>query len=108
MKTDVTSLSSVQNLVEKTEKSLGPVDILVNIADVMYFTLMKNVNMDQWDRTVDFNCNGTMYGIGSALPSMLARGKGHIVNITSDAGRKEFPLWKLLVSAFVRKLPHRD
>jgi len=91
VKTDVTKLSDVQTLVEKAEQSLGPVDILVNVAGVMYFTLMQNVQWDQWERTVDVNCKGTMYGIGAILPSMLARGKGHIVNITSDAGRKAFP-----------------
>lgn len=91
VETDVTKLSDVQTLVQKAEDSLGPVDILVNVAGVMYFTLMENVNMDQWERTVDVNCKGTMYGIGSVLPNMLSRGKGHIVNITSDAGRKSFP-----------------
>ena len=90
VKTDVTKLSDVQTLVEKAEKSLGAVDILVNVAGVMYFTLMQNTNFDQWDRTVDVNCKGTMYGIGAILPSMISRGKGHIVNITSDAGRKAF------------------
>ena len=91
VKTDVTKLSDVQTLVQKAEDSLGPVDILVNVAGVMYFTMMQNVKMDQWERTVDVNCKGTMYGIGSVLPQMLSRGKGHIVNITSDAGRKSFP-----------------
>ncbi len=91
VKTDVTKLSDVQQLVQKAEDALGPVDILVNVAGVMYFTLMKNVLMDQWERTVDVNCKGTMYGIGAILPKMLKRGKGHIVNITSDAGRKAFP-----------------
>ena len=91
VKTDVTKLADVQTLVSKAEESLGPCDILVNVAGVMYFTLMKNANWDQWERTVDVNCKGTMYGIGAILPSMLSRGKGHIVNITSDAGRKAFP-----------------
>lgn len=91
VKTDVTKLSDVQNLVEKAEKSLGAVDILVNNAGVMHFTLMQNVKWDQWEQTVDVNCKGAMYGIGAILPSMLKRGKGHIVNITSDAGRKAFP-----------------
>eukprot|EP00569_Conticribra_weissflogii_P007712 CAMPEP_0171335648 /NCGR_PEP_ID=MMETSP0878-20121228/5495_1 /TAXON_ID=67004 /ORGANISM="Thalassiosira weissflogii, Strain CCMP1336" /LENGTH=1371 /DNA_ID=CAMNT_0011836963 /DNA_START=214 /DNA_END=4329 /DNA_ORIENTATION=- len=91
VKTDVTKLSDVQQLVQKAEDALGPVDILVNVAGVMYFTLMKNVLIDQWERTVDVNCKGTMYGIGAILPKMLKRGKGHIVNITSDAGRKAFP-----------------
>jgi len=56
----------------------------------MYFTLMSNAKMEQWQRTVDVNCTGTMNCIGAALPGMLARGAGHIVNITSDAGRKAF------------------
>ena len=91
VKTDVTKLSDVQTLIQKAEDSLGPVDILVNVAGVMFFTMMENVMMQQWERTVDVNCKGTMYGIGAVLPAMLARGKGHIVNITSDAGRKSFP-----------------
>ena len=91
MTTDVTERQQVEALMEQAEMTLGPVDILVNVAGVMYFTLMKNVIWDQWERTVDVNCKGTMYGIGSVLPNMLARGKGHIVNITSDAGRKGFP-----------------
>ena len=91
VKTDVTKREEVSKLVEAAERGLGPVDIIVNCAGVMYFTLMKNVVWDQWERQVDVNCKGTMYGIGSVLPGMLKRGKGHIVNITSDAGRKSFP-----------------
>jgi len=64
--------------------------MLVNVAGCMYFTLMKNVIWDQWEQQVDVNAKGTMYGIGTVLPKMLGRGKGHIVNITSDAGRKAF------------------
>jgi len=64
--------------------------MLVNVAGCMYFTLMKNVIWDQWEQQVDVNAKGKMYGIGTVLPKMLGRGKGHIVNITSDAGRKAF------------------
>ena len=91
VRTDVTDRQDVENLVKTAEVAFGPVDILVNCAGVMYFTLMKNVMWDQWDAQVDINCKGTMYGIGAVLPSMLQRGAGHIVNITSDAGRKSFP-----------------
>jgi len=52
---------------------------------------MKNVMFKDWDTTIDVNCKGTLYGIGTVLPGMLQRGTGHIVNITSDAGRKAFP-----------------
>ena len=42
-------------------------------------------------QTVDINCKGVLNGIAAVLPSMLVRKTGHIVNITSDAGRKVFP-----------------
>ncbi len=44
-----------------------------------------------WERTVDVNCKGAMNCIGAVLQGMLARGRGHIVTISSDAGRKVFP-----------------
>jgi len=91
VKTDVTKREDVEALVGTAEASLGPVNIIVNCAGCMYFTLMKNVMWDQWERQVDVNAKGTMYGIGSVLPKMLERGQGHIINITSDAGRKSFP-----------------
>lgn len=58
---------------------------------MMYFTLMKNLHTEDWERTVDVNCKGLLHCISSTLPSFLARGTGHIVAISSDAGRKVFP-----------------
>lgn len=88
--TDVTSHASVDALVKGTEAALGPIDVLVSCAGVMYFTLMSNALMDQWDQTVDVNCKGLLHCLGSVVPSMLARGTGHVVAISSDAGRKTF------------------
>jgi len=89
--TDVTVREQVAALVSQTESALGPVDILVNCAGLMYYTLMRNGHYDEWDKQIDVNCKGTTNTIGAVLPSMLARGKGHIVNISSDAGRRGFP-----------------
>lgn len=89
--TDVTDRGQVKALVERAEAELGPVDGLVNCAGVMYFTLMKNVREDEWDRTVEVNCKGAINCVGAVLPGMLERGRGHIVTISSDAGRKVFP-----------------
>lgn len=88
---DVTSRGQVKDLVGRAEAELGPVDALVNCAGVMYFTLMKNVREEEWDRTVEVNCKGAVNCVGAVLPGMLDRGRGHIVTISSDAGRKVFP-----------------
>ena len=89
--TDVTDRSQVHALFRAAEDELGPVDILVSCAGVMYFTIMANVQTEQWERTVDVNCKGILNCLSSAVPSMLSRGSGHIVAISSDAGRKVFP-----------------
>ncbi|MDP8974704.1 MAG: SDR family oxidoreductase [Actinomycetota bacterium] len=89
--TDVADRDQVKSLVACTEEELGPVDVLVNCAGVMYYTLMRNLREDDWERTVDVNCKGAMNCIGAVLGGMLTRGRGHIVTISSDAGRKVFP-----------------
>jgi NADP-dependent 3-hydroxy acid dehydrogenase YdfG len=89
--TDVTDRQQVRSLVARTEEELGPVDMLVNCAGIMYYTLMKNLHEDDWERTVDVNCKGVLNCIGATLGGMLARGRGHIITISSDAGRKVFP-----------------
>ncbi|CEG42456.1 non ribosomal peptide synthase [Plasmopara halstedii] len=91
VQTDVTKRQEVENLVSKAEQTFGAIDILVNNAGVMPFELLKNVNQDSWERTIDVNCKGTLNGVAAVLPKMLARKSGHIVNISSDAGRKVFP-----------------
>ncbi|XP_077984922.1 uncharacterized protein LOC144439501 [Glandiceps talaboti] len=91
VKTDVCNRNEVKELVKHAESTLGPVDILVNNAGVMYYTMMKNVLEDQWEKTVDVNCKGVLNGIGAVLDGMISRGKGHIVNMSSDAGRRAFP-----------------
>ncbi|KAI1487856.1 non-ribosomal peptide synthetase [Biscogniauxia mediterranea] len=90
--TDVTSRAQVEALVAAAEAQLGgPVDVLVSCAGVMYYTLMANARTDEWDRTVDVNCKGLLHCLSSTVPGMLARGAGHVVAISSDAGRKVFP-----------------
>ena len=89
--TDVTDREQVRSLVERAEEELGPVEILVNCAGVMYYTLMENRREEEWERTVEVNCKGALNCVGAVLPRMHERGRGHIVTISSDAGRKVFP-----------------
>src|SRR5688500_18496140 len=57
----------------------------------MYYTLMKNRREEEWERTVEVNCKGALNCVGAVLSGMLEREQGHIVTISSDAGRKVFP-----------------
>lgn len=89
--TDVTNNIHIDALVQAATDELGPVDILVACAGVMYFTLMANTQTDEWARTVDVNCKGLLHALSATVPGMLSRGRGHVVAISSDAGRKVFP-----------------
>ncbi|KAH8899743.1 enterobactin synthetase component F [Thozetella sp. PMI_491] len=90
--TDVTDRSQVESIVRAAGESFGaPADILVVCAGVMYYTMMANANTAQWDQTVDVNCKGLLNCLSTTVPGMISRGKGHIVSISSDAGRKVFP-----------------
>lgn len=89
--TDVTKKADVDALMQTAVDELGTVDILVSCAGVMYFTLMANTVTEEWDRTVDVNCKGLLNCLSATVPSMLSNGSGHIVAISSDAGRKVFP-----------------
>ncbi|XP_029644000.1 uncharacterized oxidoreductase SSP0419-like [Octopus sinensis] len=91
VKTDVIDKQQVKELVRHTECSFGPVDILVNCAGTSYYTLMKNHKEDEWDSMIDTNCKGVTNCIGAVLDGMIKKKSGHIVNISSDAGRKGFP-----------------
>jgi NADP-dependent 3-hydroxy acid dehydrogenase YdfG len=88
---DVTDRPQVKSLVARTEAELGAVDILVNCAGVMFYSLMKNLHEDDWEQTIDVLCKGMLNCVGAVLKGMLDRGRGHIVTISSDAGRKVFP-----------------
>lgn len=89
--TDVTDAEQVTALVAATRQHLGAVDVLVSCAGVMYYTLMAEPKVEQWERTVDVNCKGLLHGLAAVVPDMVARGRGHVVAISSDAGRKVFP-----------------
>lgn len=89
--TDVTDGDQVDALLRAAADTLGPVDVLVSCAGVMYYTLMVNAERAQWERTVDVNCKGLLHCLAAAVPGMVARGGGHVVGISSDAGRRPFP-----------------
>ncbi|MEW5861580.1 MAG: SDR family NAD(P)-dependent oxidoreductase [Cyanobacteriota bacterium] len=85
--TDITDETQVQNLVEKANAQLGRVDILVNNAGIALVGNIEGANTSDWRRMIDLNVLGLMYATHAVLPILKAQGTGHIVNISSVAGR---------------------
>ena len=90
-KLDVTKKSDCDSFVEAVIKKWGTVDILVNNAGLMPLSFFKNLKVDEWDQMIDVNIKGVLYCTAAAIPHMIAKKSGHIVNISSVAGRIVFP-----------------
>lgn len=88
---DVSVRSDVETAVEQAVHRWGRVDILVNNAGVMPLSPVGDLRVDDWERMIDVNVKGVLYGIAAVLPGMRERGDGHIVNVGSVAGRRPFP-----------------
>lgn len=91
LKVDVTDRQAVATAFEKVHEHWGQVDVLINNAGLMPVSYMDKLKIDEWDRMIDVNLKGLLYCIAGVLPGMKARKSGHIVNISSSAGRKVWP-----------------
>jgi NADP-dependent 3-hydroxy acid dehydrogenase YdfG len=87
---DASVREQVEAMVAQTKKKWGRVDILVNNAGVMLLSFMDKLKVAEWERMIDLNLKGVLYGIAAVLPIMREQRSGHIVNISSDADRKVF------------------
>lgn len=91
MRTDVTQRGEVKRLVDAAVSLHGRIDVIVNNAGLMPNSLLENLHVEEWERMVDVNLKGVLYGIAAALPHMIAQKSGHIVNVASVAGHKVGP-----------------
>ena len=88
--TDVTKRSEVEALIQRAVNSFGRVDVLLNNAGIMPIAPIEALKVDEWDRQIDVNIKGLLYGVAAVLPHMQKQKSGHIINITSVFGIKVF------------------
>jgi len=89
---DVTDREAVQGAVEALPQRFREIDLLINNAGLaLGLEPADKVDLDDWERMVDTNIKGVMYCTRFILPGMVARNKGHIVNISSTAGAWPYP-----------------
>lgn len=73
VETDVTDRKQVQNLVDTAVRQFGHVDVMLNNAGLMPLAPLERLKVDEWDRMIDVNIKGVLYGIAAALPYMKER-----------------------------------
>src|SRR3990172_5919906 len=90
--TDVSDEAAVAAMVEKSAGELGPIDLLVNNAGTLERAPVVEIDSAAWDRMLDVNLKGAFLCTRAVLPSMIERGRGRIVNVSSISGKLGTPL----------------
>jgi NADP-dependent 3-hydroxy acid dehydrogenase YdfG len=85
---DVTDEEQAQGLVQRAVEEYGRIDILVNNAGVMLLSNVGKGLSDQWRTMFEVNVLGLLYATEAAIRVMKEQGSGHLVNVSSVAGRK--------------------
>jgi NADP-dependent 3-hydroxy acid dehydrogenase YdfG len=88
---DVTKREDVEAFAEATVKNYGRLDVFINNAGLMPLSPLAANKVDEWERMVDVNIKGVLYGIAAALPRFQTQKSGHLINVSSVAGHVVFP-----------------
>lgn len=86
IETDVTNYEQVKALVDATVTKFGKIDVIINNAGLMPNSLLERLKIEDWDKMIDVNIKGVLYGIAAVLPYMKEQKFGHIINVSSVAG----------------------
>jgi 3-hydroxy acid dehydrogenase / malonic semialdehyde reductase len=89
---DVRDRAGVAAAVDGLPEEFSAVDLLVNNAGLaLGLGPAQDADLDDWDRMIDTNCKGLVYCTRAILPGMVARGRGHVINLGSVAGAYPYP-----------------
>jgi len=86
--TDVSKQADVQALIDFTIAKYGRIDVLDLNAGVMSFAPMNEVRVDEWEKMIDINVKGVLYGLAAAIPVMEKQQSGQIIATDSTAGHQ--------------------
>lgn len=90
-KASVATKEGAKSIIDDAVKAFGTVHILVNNAGIMPLSPLLEDRVDEWEQTIDVNLKGLLYTTRAVLGDMARRKEGHIVNLSSVAGRYAFP-----------------
>lgn len=90
IKVDVTEREEVKAMVAAAVAQFGRIDVFINNAGLMAIAPITMTKVDEWERMIDINIKGVLYGIAAVLPVFEQQNDGHFVNISSVAGVKVF------------------
>ena len=88
---DVTKKEDCNSFINIVLKKWNHIDILINNAGIMPLSFFKNLKINEWEQMIDVNLKGVLYCTAAAIPNMINNKSGHIINISSVAGRVVFP-----------------
>ncbi len=88
---DIADRAAVAKAFELVVNNFQRIDVLINNAGLMPISFLDKLKIDEWDRMIDVNLKGLLYCVAGVLPTMKAQQSGHIINVSSVAGRRVAP-----------------
>ena len=88
---DVTKKEECDSFINFVTKTWNRIDILINNAGIMPLSFFKNLKISEWEEMINVNLKGVLFCTAAVIPYMITKKTGHIVNISSVAGRIIFP-----------------
>jgi len=88
---DVSKRADLVSFVKKAQDRFGRLDVLISNAGLMPLSPLDALKVDEWDRMIDVNIKGVLYGIAAALPVFRQQESGHFINVSSVAGHRVGP-----------------